>query len=344
MKQAVMTQPGRIEFRDIPVPIIAGHEVLIKIMRIGVCGSDIHVYHGKHPYTKYPVVQGHEVSGEVVEVGKAVTNLAVGDRVTIQPQVVCGKCYPCTHGRYHICDELKVMGFQTTGTASEYFAVDASKVLKLPYNMSFDFGAMVEPLAVAVHALFRSGMDIAGKKVLVLGAGPIGNLVAQAAKGLGAALVMITDLSEYRLDIARQCGVDFCVNTGNTDLDSALAEHFGPNKADLILECVGVNATMSQAVSNARKGSDIIVVGVFGDKASVELGLVQDRELRLIGTLMYQESDYLKAIELIGKGVINLGCLITNHFPFRDYIKAYKYIEETRDRAMKIMINVQEDL
>jgi len=342
MKQAIMTKPGSITFNEVAVPEMKESEVLIKIMRIGVCGSDIHVYHGKHPYTKYPVVQGHEVSGEIAKVGKNVTNVVVGDKVTIQPQVVCGKCFSCIHGNYHICDELKVMGFQTTGTASEYFVVDAKKVLKLPDDMTFDYGAMVEPMAVAVHALGRSGLDIKGKKILVLGAGPIGNLVAQTAKGLGAEAVMITDLSDYRLGIAKECGIDFCINTSKTDLTEAILQSFGPDKADLILECVGVNHTMTQGINNARKGSDIIVVGVFGEAGSVDFGLVQDRELRMIGTLMYKEQDYIKAIELIGKGHINLGALITNHFSFTDYLKAYEYIEVARDRCMKVMIDVQE--
>lgn len=116
MLQAVMTKPGKIEFNEVPVPEVGSNDVLIRMMSIGVCGSDIHVWHGKHPYTCYPVVQGHEVSGEVIKVGSAVSGFAPGDRVTIQPQVVCGRCYPCHHGDYHICDELKVMGFQTTGT------------------------------------------------------------------------------------------------------------------------------------------------------------------------------------------------------------------------------------
>jgi L-iditol 2-dehydrogenase len=342
MLQAVMTKPGEIKFHDIPVPEIRTDQVLVKIMRIGVCGSDIHVYHGKHPYTSYPVVQGHEVSGEIVKVGSGVTQFKVGDKVTIQPQVVCGKCYSCTHGSYHICDELKVMGFQTTGTASEYFAVDAKKVLKLPQGISFDMGAMIEPLAVAVHALSRGG-DVKGKKVLVLGAGPIGNLVAQAAKGQGAELVMITDLSEYRLQIAKSCGIDYCINTKNQDLEKTLSDNFGPYKADLILECIGIEITMTQAIHNARKGTDIIVVGVFGNKPKVDLGLVQDRELRLIGTLMYQERDYIKAIELIAKGKIKLEPLITDHFSIKDYLKAYEYIEAKKDQVMKVIISVQED-
>ena len=136
MLQEVMTSPGVIEFRDVPIPEIRDDQVLVKMMRLGICGSDIHVYHGKHPFTKYPVTQVHEVSGEIVRVGSAVTGgsngepLTVGQKVTIQPQVVCGKCHPCRHGKYNLCEELKVMGFQTTGTASHYFAVDAGKVIE----------------------------------------------------------------------------------------------------------------------------------------------------------------------------------------------------------------------
>ena len=147
MLQQVMTAPGHIEFREAPVPAPNAGEVLVKIMKIGVCGSDIHVYHGEHPFTKYPVTQGHEVSGKIAALGEGVTGFAVGQKVTIEPQVYCGRCHPCTHGKYNLCEELRVMGFQTTGTASEYFAVDAGKVTPLPETMTYSEGAMIEPLA-----------------------------------------------------------------------------------------------------------------------------------------------------------------------------------------------------
>ncbi len=341
MKQAVMTSPGTIEFRQVPAPKPGPGEVLIRMKRIGVCGSDIHVYHGKHPFTSYPVVQGHEVSGQIAEVGAGVRGFQPGDKVTLIPQVTCGKCYPCTHGDYHICDHLKVMGFQTTGAASELFAVEAGKVLKLPEGMSFEQGAMVEPVAVGAHALRRGG-GTRDRKILVLGAGPIGNLTAQVARGLGASRVMITDLSDARLDIAGRCGIEARVNTAKTDLAAAVAKHLGPDKADLILECVGAQATIEQAVAVARKGTDIVVVGVFGGRPTVDLGAVQDRELRLIGTLMYQEADWRTAIELIAQGKVKLDPLITDSFAFADYLKAYQRIEENRDRSMKVMIRVDE--
>ncbi|NCB36372.1 MAG: alcohol dehydrogenase, partial [Clostridia bacterium] len=167
MKQAVMVSPGKIIFQNVPVPPVGDDQIKVRMKRIGVCGSDIHVYHGLHPYTSYPVVQGHEVSAIVEETGRNVTRLKAGDMVTIQPQVVCGTCYPCTHGLYNDCESLKVMGFQTTGMASEYFVTEADKALKLPKEMSPDEGAMIEPLAVAIHAVRRAG-GMNGKKVLVI--------------------------------------------------------------------------------------------------------------------------------------------------------------------------------
>ena len=339
MKQQVMTEPGKVIFQEVSLAEPKADEVLIKILRIGVCGSDIHVNHGKHPYTSYPVTQGHEVSGTIEKCGADVDSLKVGDLVTIQPQVVCGTCYPCTHGGYHICDSLKVMGFQTTGMASEYFCTDAERVLKLPEKMTPDEGAMVEPVAVACHALSRS-IDLMGKNVMVMGAGPIGNLVGQAAKGLGAKAVLITDLSDFRLEMARKVGLDYTVNPTKEDLSEAVLKAFGSDKADLILECVGVQPTMEAAIINARKGTDIIVVGVFGDRPLVDLGLVQDHEIRLIGTAMYQTRDYLQAIELIQKGAVQLKPLMTDHFAFEDYMKAYNYLDEKKDRAMKVFIDL----
>lgn len=339
MKQAVMMSPGVIEFRDVPVPECGPEHVFIRVKRIGVCGSDIHVWHGNHINTPYPVVQGHEVSGVIEKVGGSVRGLAAGDLVTFQPQVTCGTCYSCWDEAYHICDNLKVMGFQTPGAASEFFTVEASKVLKLPRNMDPEHGAMVEPAAVAVHALAKVA-DVTGRNVLVLGAGPIGNLVAQVTLGLGAAKVMITDVSDFRLGKAKECGINLCVNVATADLAVALKSHYGDDKADLILECVGSPDTITQAVKLARKGTDIVLVGVFGQNPVVDLGIVQDRELRLIGTLMYREPDWKKAIEMVQSGRIRLGPLVTDRFAFGDYRQAYEYIERNRERTMKVMIRV----
>lgn len=341
MLQQVMTNPKEITFNEVPIPEITEDQVLVKIMKIGVCGSDIHVYHGKHPFTSYPVTQGHEVSGEIVKLGENVEGFTVGQKVTIQPQVVCGKCYPCRHGKYNLCEELKVMGFQTTGTASEFFAVDAAKVTALPEDMSYDEGAMIEPLAVAVHAVKRAG-DVKGMKIAVLGAGPIGILVAQTAKGLGAESVMITDVSDLRLEKAKECGVDFCINTKERDFGEAMLENFGPDKADVIYDCAGNNITMGQAIKYARKGSTIILVAVFAGMAEIDLAVLNDHELDLNTSMMYRNEDYIDAISLVNEGKVALKPLISKHFAFKDYKAAYEYIDSNRETTMKVIINVQE--
>ncbi len=339
MLQQVMTAPGCIEFREVPTPEPGPNEVLVKIMRIGICGSDIHVYHGKHPFTSYPVTQGHEVSGEIVALGRDVQAFHLGEKVTIEPQVVCGQCYPCLHGKYNLCEQLKVMGFQTTGTASEYFSVPQEKVTPLPEQMSFDEGAMIEPLAVTVHAAKRFP-DLLHAKVAILGCGPIGILLAQTCKALGAEQVMITDLSDTRLALAKTCNIDFTVNTGKTDFAQALTDCFGPDKADVIYDCAGNNTTMQQAIRHARKGSKLVLVAVFAGMATVDLAVLNDKELDLDTSMMYRHDDYVEAIRLVSEGKVQLKPLMSKHFAFREYLQAYRYIDENAERTMKVLIDV----
>ncbi|HAT01920.1 MAG TPA: alcohol dehydrogenase [Oribacterium sp.] len=339
MFQQLMTSPGTISFRKIPVPKPGPDQVLVKIIRIGICGSDIHVYHGTHPYTKYPITQGHEVSGEIAAVGQYVSDFKVGQKVTIEPQVFCGKCYPCLHGKYNLCEKLKVMGFQTVGTASEYFVCDASKITPLPEKMSYDEGAMIEPLAVTIHATKRYPA-INKAKVCILGSGPIGILLAQSVKAFGASEVMITDISDTRLALAKKVGADYIVNTMKEDFANALENNFGPDKADVIYDCAGNDITMNQAIQNARKGSTIILVAVFATMANIDLAKLNDSELDLNTSMMYRHEDYVDAIHFVNEGKIQLQPLMTAHFAFKDYSAAYEYIDSHREETMKILIDV----
>lgn len=341
MLQQIMTAPKQIEFREVPMPVAKEGQILLKMMNIGVCGSDIHVYHGEHPFTSYPVTQGHEVSAQIVGLGDGVSGFETGQKVTVQPQIVCGECYPCRHGKYNLCEKLKVMGFQDTGMASEYFAVDAAKVTLLPAEMSFEDGAMIEPLAVAVHAVKRAG-DVKGMKIAVLGAGPIGNLVAQTALGMGAETVMVTDVSDLRLEKAKECGIEHTVNTKNEDFGEAMLRIFGPDKADVIYDCAGNNITINQAVKYARKGSIIILVAVFAGMAQVDLAVLNDKELDLNTSMMYRNEDYIDAIALVNDGKVKLSPLVSKRFAFKDYDEAYKFIDANRETTMKVIINIQE--
>jgi len=339
MIQQIMTAPKEIIFQNIPIPEPTNNQVLLRIRRIGICGSDIHVYHGMHPFTSYPVTQGHEVSGEIVKLGEDVKDFHIGQKVTVEPQVYCGKCHPCTHGKYNLCEHLKVMGFQTTGTASEYFAVEASKVTPLPDNMSFDDGAMIEPLAVTIHAAKRFH-DLKGAKVAILGSGPIGILLSQSVKALGAEKVLITDISDYRLELAKKVGVDYAFNSKTRDLGDMMIEAFGPDKADVIYDCAGNDVTMGQAIKYARKGSTIILVAVFSKMANIDLAVLNDHELDLNTSMMYTHVDYVDAIRLVSEGKIQLKPLQTKHFPFKEFMAAYQYIDDNRETTMKVIIDV----
>jgi 2-desacetyl-2-hydroxyethyl bacteriochlorophyllide A dehydrogenase len=338
MKQAIMTAPGEIMIHEIEVPKPGRDEVLLEIQRIGVCGSDVHVFHGLHPYTSYPVVQGHEYSATLTAVGAGVEGLSPGMKVTSMPQIVCGECPPCLRGDYHICDVLKVQGFQAPGCAQEFWVTDAETIVPLPDSFSYEQGALVEPVSVAVHSTSRAG-DVEGHNVAVLGAGPIGNLVGQVAQANGAK-VLITDLSDFRLEIAKQCGLEGTSNAGEENLADAAGRIFGSAGFDVVLECVGVEPTMTAAIENIQKGGTIVVVGVFGEKPRVDMGLVQDRELNLHGTLMYQRPDYERAVELIDTGAVITDPLISKHFSMDDYLEAYRFIDTQRDKTMKVFIDI----
>ena len=339
MKKQFLEKPGVITFKDVEIPRLQNNEALIKIIRIGICGSDIHTFHGNHPYvTSYPVTQGHEVSGKVEEIGSNVTDFNIGDIVTIQPQEVCGKCYPCTHDQYHCCDNLKVLGFQTTGMASEYFVCNVQKLVKLPQTMSFDEGAMIEPLAVACHAVHL--VPVKELNILILGAGPIGNLVGQTVKALGANQVLITDISDFRLKIALDVDMDYTFNPTKGILSNEIVNRFGQNKADLIIECVGNEVTINDAITNARKKSTIIQIGVVPGKPAINYGLVQNNELQILGSAMYQTKDFLNAIDLVNQQKVHLRPLMTRHFQFHNYQEAYEFLNEEKDKAMKVFIDI----
>jgi 2-desacetyl-2-hydroxyethyl bacteriochlorophyllide A dehydrogenase len=233
---------------------------------------------------------------------------------------------------------LKVQGFQAPGCAQELWVTAADKIIPLPASFSFEQGALVEPIAVAVHAVGRAG-QVAGRNVVVLGAGPIGNLVAQVARSEGAN-VLITDLSEYRLGIARQCGLAATANANEEKLGQAAERVFGPAGFSVAFECVGVEPTVTEAIAMLQKGGTLVVVGVFGEKPRVDLGLVQDRELNLHGTLMYQRPDYQRAVELIASGGVVTGPLMSKHFSLDQYSEAYHFIDTQGDKSLKVFIDV----
>ena len=340
MRQAIMTQPGEIQFRDVIQPNdLASNEVLLKIQRIGVCGSDIHVFHGEHPATPYPVVQGHEYSATIEAIGRAVTKAKPGQKATARPQLICGECGPCKKGQYNACQYLKVQGFQAPGTAQDFFIVPEERLVVLPEILSLDQGAMVEPAAVGAHSTRRTS-GIKGKNVVVSGAGTIGNLVAQFAKVRGAKKVLITDISDSRLAIARQCGVDSTLNVMNMPFEDGIKEIFGDDGFQIGLEAAGVQSSLDVLMANVEKGGDVVIIGVYSKNPVVNMYYLGEHELNVFGSMMYKHEDYLEAVDLIADGKIKLDPLISKHFPFERFLDAYKFIEEQGNKIMKVIIDL----
>ena len=338
MKQIVLQDPEDIRVVDVPWPVPQPDELLVAVARVGICGSDLHAYHGKHPFIDLPVVPGHEFAGKVAAVGADVHDFVPGQRVTVEPSLVCGVCYNCTQGRYNICERLRVIGCQTTGAMAEYVTVPAEKALSLPDDVSWDQAALVEPLAVAVHAIRVANIG-AGGKVLVLGAGTIGLMTLQAAKAMGAGPVLVTDLRGDRLELARELGADAAVDPRATDLEIAVDAAFGAQGADVIIECVGVAATVSDAIGVARKGTRVVLAGVFEEEVPLNLGLVQDRELELVGTLMYVQDDFALALELLRSGTVAAEPLISHRFSLERAAEAFA-VADGREGSLKVLIEV----
>jgi 2-desacetyl-2-hydroxyethyl bacteriochlorophyllide A dehydrogenase len=340
MRQAIMISPGVIEHRETEEPgKLKDNEILLRIKRIGVCGSDIHVYHGKHPATPYPVVQGHEYSAIVEAIGSKVKKVKPGMKATARPQIVCGECGPCKRGQYNACQKLKVQGFQAPGVAQDLFVVTEDNIIEIPVSMSFEQGAMIEPAAVGAHSTNRAS-GLKGKNVVVSGAGTIGNLVAQFAKARGAAKVLITDISDYRLKIARECGIEGTLNVKDVSFEKGIKSYFGNEGFQVGFEAAGVQSSLDVLMQFIEKGGEVVILGVYSQNPVVNMYYLGEHELNVFGSMMYRHEDYESAVEMIASGKIITAPLLTKSFPFSKYLDAYKFIEEQGDRSMKVMIEL----
>jgi L-iditol 2-dehydrogenase/threonine 3-dehydrogenase len=334
-----MLAPGKIEYRQIEIPVPEEEQVRIRVQRIGVCGSDIHVFHGKHPFVTYPLIQGHEFAGIVEAVGKKVDHIQVGDKVTATPQETCGQCSPCRRGQYNACEVLKVRGFQAPGCAQDFFVTEADKVVKLPVNFKPEQGVFVEPVAVAAHSTERLG-DLSGKNVVVSGAGTIGNFVAQACKCRGARTVLIADISDFRLTIAKQVGIDAVCNVRKRLLADAVKQVFGYDGFEAGVEVAGVHESLSSLISGVGKGGTVLIVGVYEELPKVNMSVVCEHELTVKGSMMYRYEDWRQAVAWIASGQIQTNPLDSRHFSFEQYTAAYEFIKNEGDKVMKVMIDL----
>lgn len=321
----MIREPHHVEVFDDQIPQPNAGEALIRVKAIGICGSDLHTLEGLHPFVSYPVLPGHEIAGIIEQVGAGVDVGLVGKMVALEPSLVCGTCRNCRAGRYNICENLKVMGFQTPGAMTELFATPVDRLHFLPDGATFTLGAFVEPTAVAVHAARLPG-SLKGRDVAVIGAGTIGLLVAQVARAYDAASVTIVDLDASRRAIAEKLGLK-------------AVEALPKNSVDVAFECVGVEAALRSAILAGRKGATIVIVGVFGKDASIPAGLIQDWELHLMGSLMYVRDDYVEAIRLLANKQIRIDEIVTHRYPLGEAAQAFETAIQ-RGGALKVILDV----
>lgn len=340
MLRANLTAPYTIDLQEVPVPVIKDSEVLLKVLFVGICGSDIQMYHGLHKYMTFPVVFGHELSASIVQVGKDVTGFSVDELVTVEPQISCGVCYPCQIGRFNVCEKLRVQGVHADGYMAQFVAVEPKYLHKCDASMNPQQVALVEPLAVGVGAVKRAP-DYKGANILVVGAGTIGNMAAQAAKALGAAKVMVSDINVKKLALAKACGIDFAVNVAETSLKDAIDEHFGVRKADIIIDAAATRSGFKSMLEVARRSSTIVVTGNYKEPLEIEIPVLQRQEISLLGHMMYVREDFEDAISFIKEGKIHTEGFITAVYPFKKTVDAFKYIDEFPNDFMKILVDVQ---
>lgn len=336
MKVAVMNGVGKMGFVEREIPQPADNEVLVKLEYVGICGSDMHYYEtgriGDY-VVEPPFVLGHEPGGVVVEVGKNVTHLKVGDRVALEPGKTCGHCEYCREGKYNLCPD--VVFFATPpvdGVFQEYVAHEAALCFKLPENVDTLEGALIEPLAVGFHAANQGGTH-AGQTAVVFGAGCIGLVSMMALKAEGVSRVYVVDIMQKRLDKAMELGATGVINSMNTDVQEEIGRLTEGKGVDLVIETAGMEVTTRQAIHVTKKGATIVLVGYSKTgEMTLPLSLALDKELTFKTVFRYRHI-YPMAIEAVASGKVNLKGIVSNIFNFDD-------IQAAMDKSVSDKANI----
>jgi len=340
MKAAILYKLKDMRIEEIDIPQISSNEVLVKMKRVGICGSDIHFYL-KGRIASYavekPLILGHECSGEIVEVGEKVSNLRPGQRVVIEPGFVCGKCSYCRGGRYNLCREVKFYGApHFHGAFAEYVKAPEQNVYPIPESISYEEGAMIEPLAVGMMAT-KMGQVGVNDIVTVLGAGPIGQMALQAAKVHGAPEIYVTDVIDYRLEYAKKYGANEVINVAKEDVISIIKDLTDGEGVDVVIDTSGAPSAIRQAIDIVKPGGRIVLVGYPSGDVPLPLAEVISRELTLQGIHRYANV-YPAAIKAVSSGKAVVKPYVTHVFPFDRILEGFETQIKKIGNPMKIQI------
>ncbi len=343
MKKCVLTGIRSMEIREVPQPAIErATDVLIRMSRVGICGSDVHYYTtGKigSQVVEYPFAVGHEGSGVVAEVGTAVKRVRVGDRVAIEPAMSCWKCDQCLAGRHHTCRELTFLGCpgQVEGCLSEYIVMPQECCFSVPDAMSMDEAALAEPLSIGFYSVQQS-VPMKDARIAILGAGPIGLSVLMPALAQGAGKVYVTDKIDRRLEVARSLGADW---VGNPDSNPDIVGEITANEPlllDAVFECCGEQDALDQAVSILKPGGKLMLIGIpTVDRIDFPIDALRRHELCLQN--VRRQCDCVQpALDAISDGAMNVAPLVTHHFQFNEVEDAFRLVDAYEDGVIKAMV------
>ncbi|CAH0343852.1 alcohol dehydrogenase catalytic domain-containing protein [Bacillus sp. CECT 9360] len=334
MKAGLFVSEKSVMVADLEKPILQVGEALIKVSAAGICGTDMMIYFGKHPRAKAPLAMGHEFSGVIEQINGS-SSFTIGDRVVVEPTLSCGKCEACATGQFHVCKTLKLIGIDMHGGFAEYTAVPLNRLHRIPDQLSDQHAALTEPVAVAVHTVRRSNLKI-GDNVVILGGGPIGLLVGIMAKKAGAAQIIVSDISPYRLNKAKELGLTV-LDAKKVNIADEVYSLTNGVGADITFEVAGTAVTAIQMVEVTKIQGQIVVVSVYKQPPTIDLAAMHFRETSLTTTRCYSRNDFEKAIQLMGSGMIDVSFIISHQLPLEKIKEGFELMENP-DLSLKIIL------
>lgn len=344
MRAALLQTIGEMAIIDTPDPVVDhAEQVIVQVKAVGICGSEVHAFHGTHPFRKAPSILGHEAAGVVTAVGRDVRSVKPGDRVIIDPQWVCGSCRYCRAGHINLCPQKKVLGTAAwPGAFAEYVLVPEETVLPLPHHLSFVQGSLVEPLTIGVHVARRANLK-AGESVAVLGAGSIGGLVCGVCRASGASTVIASDIRQHALDVVRlRLGADPVILLPDDHLVEKVMDITNGAGVDVVFIAADDVTLVNRAIEMTTRRGRIVLIALLTE-ALVQFAAYQviSKELEIIGSTMANNDDVRRAIDLASSGAVDVAAIATHVLPLASAQQAMELAATKNDSAIKVVLTFQ---